>query len=78
MLITVLTALATLAIANGQVVEDCRKDMFPPDDNTELSTVIVNLNLPAEERWKEAILPVKEEIIELISTITSKLFIYYR
>lgn len=70
MILTVIVTLAGILISNGQVVEDCRIDTFPPDEDTLLSTVVVNLNDPPEIRWKSAIEPVKEEIISLIGTVT--------
>ena len=75
MILTVIVTLAGILISNGQVVEDCRIDTFPPDEDTLLSTVVVNLNDPPEIRWKSAIEPVKEEIISLIGTVTSKFIV---
>ncbi|XP_063684632.1 acid ceramidase-like [Bolinopsis microptera] len=65
----VLTSLLCIC-CNGQVVEKCRTDTFPPPDDTKLSTVVVNLNKAPEHRWDEAITPYKADIVSLIETIT--------
>ena len=57
----------------GQVVEKCRTDTFPPPEDTELPTVVVNLNKAPEDRWNEAITPYKNDIVNLIETITGEI-----
>ena len=59
-----------LICVHGQVVEKCRTDTFPPPEDTKLPTVVVNLNNAPERRWDDAIKPYKEDIVELIQTIT--------
>lgn len=65
-----LLLLALLAVVQCQVVEKCRTDAYPPPDTTKLDWVTVDLNVDPTLRWKEAILPVKQEIKDLVSTIT--------
>jgi len=62
--------LALLTVTYCQVVEKCRVDTYPPPETTKLGWVKVDLNVDPSLRWKEAILPVKQEIKDLIGVIT--------
>lgn len=59
-----------VTVTQCQVVEKCRVDTYPPPENTKLKWVKVDLNVDPTLRWKEALLPVKQEIRDLVSVIT--------
>eukprot|EP00116_Pleurobrachia_bachei_P004414 sb/3464676/ len=66
----ILCLILVVAGVSGQVVEKCRTDTYPPPEDTKLAHVIVNLDLDPAERWKEALEPVKDDVVALIRTIT--------
>lgn len=54
---------------SAKIDEPCRKDAYPPDASSKLKTVVLNMDLPPEERWIHIITPKKEQLTELIAVI---------
>ena len=51
----------------AQVTDPCRTDAYPPPKDTEIETVVVNLDLPPVERWRHVVLPKKAALKELLN-----------
>lgn len=69
MLTRLLSVFLVINLALAKIDEPCRKDAFPPKENTKLRTVILNLDASPEDRWVEIVEPYKEQVAELIGII---------
>jgi len=49
--------------------EPCRKDAYPPNSNTKIPTMVLNLDLPPQERWAHIVGPKKQQLKELMVII---------
>ena len=57
----------------GQVIEKCKEDEYPPKKNEFITTKIVNLDVDPHERWKHIVKPKKKEIVDFINFARSLL-----
>lgn len=60
-----------IVICSARFDGSCRKDAYPPKKSTQVPTMVINLDLPAEERWKEVALKYKDKIKALIGDLKS-------
>jgi len=56
--------------SNSFVIDEpCRTDAYPPPANTVIPTVVLNLDLEPEQRWKEIVGTKKAELQDLLEAI---------